>query len=212
VLPAQCRLVEVGGGQIALLCRQMFGDEVVVWDLYDDYAGPFAEKGIGFARFDLLHDADPPESGGFDVAVLCEVVEHLPVPAHIALAKLARSLRPGGFLLITTPNLCRVRNIVRLALGRDIFCNWFLPERGQSLGHVTEFSPERLRWQAGRAGLEVVSLERVQFSVRASTLGATLGKAVCAPLSLVPRWREGLVMVCRRPEGAGAGQPDGVAS
>ena len=50
---------------------------------------------------DLL-DARLP-SGRFDLVVSLEVVEHLPSPAE-HLRELARVTRPGGLLLLTTPN------------------------------------------------------------------------------------------------------------
>jgi 2-polyprenyl-3-methyl-5-hydroxy-6-metoxy-1,4-benzoquinol methylase len=39
-----------------------------------------------------------------DVAVMADVIEHLPAP-HVTLARLATWLRPGGLLLILTPDL-----------------------------------------------------------------------------------------------------------
>jgi 2-polyprenyl-3-methyl-5-hydroxy-6-metoxy-1,4-benzoquinol methylase len=60
---------------------------------------------------DLL--ALPFEEGRFDVVVCTEVIEHTPEPGR-AVTELARVLRPGGILVVTTPN--RVwRLSVRLA-------------------------------------------------------------------------------------------------
>jgi len=192
------RLVEIGGGQMALLSKDLFGDNATVWDLNAAYAQPLADKGIGFAQFDLLHDPSPPETSAFDALVMCEVVEHMPVPLYTIFEKTMRALKPGGYMVITTPNINRIRNVVHLLSGKDIFCNWDLPERGRGLGHITEFSAERLRWQAERAGLDVLAVEHVQLTLKGSTLATCIGKAMALPLSLRPRWRDGLIMVCQR--------------
>ena len=54
--------------------------------------------------------------GPFDVCLFCEVVEHLPWDPGWATFNLARCVRAGGHLLLTTPNPARLDNIARLAL------------------------------------------------------------------------------------------------
>jgi hypothetical protein len=121
----------------------------------------------------------------------------MPVPLYTVLERVKRALKPGGYLVVTTPNLFRIRNAVRLIRGKDIFCNWDLPERGRGLGHVTEFSAERLGWQAKRAGLAVCEVEHVQLTYLGSSIWTTVGKWLAMPLSLRARWRDGLIMTCR---------------
>src|SRR6185437_1742413 len=104
---------------------------------------------------------DPPAfARTFDVIVLAEVVEHLPVPPYLILGKVRSWLRPGGVLLITTPNLFRVRNIARMMLGRDPFDTFRLPHDGVSLGHQTEYSAQHLTWHIREAGF---TLERIEL-------------------------------------------------
>lgn len=47
-----------------------------------------------------------------------EIVEHLTSPFHL-LAEAHRILEPGGHLVITTPNVTRIGNIFKLAIGRS---------------------------------------------------------------------------------------------
>lgn len=54
--------------------------------------------------------------GSFDVCLFCEVIEHLVADPAWALFNIARRLRPGGDLILTTPNPARLENVVRLAL------------------------------------------------------------------------------------------------
>nr|WP_255654984.1 methyltransferase domain-containing protein [Cohnella sp. REN36] len=62
-----------------------------------DYVSP----GVGFAVADVL--SLPFEAGAFDVVVSFETIEHVPDGAAW-LAEAARVLKPGGRLLVSTPN------------------------------------------------------------------------------------------------------------
>lgn len=57
---------------------------------------------------------DPPRR--FDVVYGCEVIEHFD-DAAAALERIARLLRPGGVLCVSTPNRVRLENILRRACG-----------------------------------------------------------------------------------------------
>jgi SAM-dependent methyltransferase len=126
-LPQPAEIFEIGGGQIALLARELFGDGAAVGDVNRKFAESVLRHGLEFIKCDLLHDTMQGDRQ-FDLIVLCEVVEHLPVPLCTVLQRILPALKPDGYILITTPNLYRLRNVVRLALGRDIFCPFFYPD------------------------------------------------------------------------------------
>jgi 2-polyprenyl-3-methyl-5-hydroxy-6-metoxy-1,4-benzoquinol methylase len=185
-------LLEIGGGQVALLAQEIFRDRATVGDISEDYAEAVTRHGVDFVYCDLTRAI--PEGGQYDVIVLCEVIEHLPVPLHSVLEQLVTLLKPGGFLFMTTPNLYRLRNVVRMALGKPLFCHWYYPEAGQSLGHVTEFSREHLLWQMERAGLHKVRCEITQLVERGHTALANMGRRITTPLlHMRPLWRDNLV-------------------
>lgn len=200
-LPRPASILEIGGGQIALLAQELFGDRAIVGDISRDFAESVLRHGVEFVKYDLLQDTLP-ERHAFDLIVLCEVVEHLPVPLYTVLERLLPALKDGGYVLITTPNLYRLRNVVRLALGREIFCPFFYPEESTSLGHVIEFSERHLRWQLQRSQLADINIEFAQLSNCGSTVRADLLRKVASPLLLVrPNWRDGLVAWARKPDG-----------
>jgi 2-polyprenyl-3-methyl-5-hydroxy-6-metoxy-1,4-benzoquinol methylase len=201
-LPRPARLLEVGGGQIALLASELFNDQCTVADVNENYAEAVKKVHVDFVACDLVHD-DLPYRDHFDVIVLCEVVEHLPVPPHLVLRRMARWLRPGGAILITTPNLYRLRNVLRLALGMSLFCPWFYPPRGRPIGHVTEYSASHLRFQLQRGGFKVDQIDLVQLTNAGSYWWSKIARLLLAPLMLVrPLWRDGLVAVATRTEAA----------
>ncbi len=56
-------------------------------------------------NFDLQTSPWPYADGGFDVVLCCEILEHLALDPMALMAEMNRVLKPGGTLLLTTPNL-----------------------------------------------------------------------------------------------------------
>ena len=73
-------------------------------------------RGLSVFRGTLAPPGLPIASGSVDVVVLNEVIEHL-VDTDAAVAELHRVLRPGGHLLLSTPNLAAWFNRGALLLG-----------------------------------------------------------------------------------------------
>lgn len=102
----------------------------------------------------------PFDAAQFDVVVLSEVLEHLPIPA-LALAEAARVLRPGGLLLVTVPHADYPalwdplnRGLQRLRLPpirRGMFA-------GIWANHERLYQPESLRAEVTAAGFRVDAL------------------------------------------------------
>lgn len=63
----------------------------------------------------------PFEDGSFDLVLYCEVIEHLLNDPVASLLRLKRVLRPGGALVLTTPNVARLANVARLIAGANIY-------------------------------------------------------------------------------------------
>ena len=60
------------------------------------------------ADVDLMRPLPYP-SASFDLVVLCEVAEHLPSEIPV-IAEIGRILAPGGFLVLSTPNVARLHS------------------------------------------------------------------------------------------------------
>lgn len=99
-------------------------------DLPSNSAGERGVHVFGDGRFLPFLDAS------FDTVLCTEVVEHVPTP-ELVFGESARVLKPGGHLVLTTPQ------------------TWGLHEAPHDYYRYTEFG---LRFQAERAGLRVVSV------------------------------------------------------
>jgi ubiquinone/menaquinone biosynthesis C-methylase UbiE len=106
---------------------------------------------VSFLQADAQGIALPPAS--IDTVICCETIEHVPEP-RAALHELARVLRPGGRLFLTTPNyfgpIGAYRGYLRLT-GRRF------TEEGQPINHFL-LAPLVRHWVRS-TGLRVVAAE-----------------------------------------------------
>lgn len=63
----------------------------------------------------------PFETASFDIILFCEVLEHLTLDPLHAMLELKRVLKPGGRLVLTTPNAARLENVAAFIEGRNIY-------------------------------------------------------------------------------------------
>ncbi len=74
-----------------------------------------------FKHFNVENCTFPFEDNFFDVVMFCEVIEHLAGDPVKALKEIKRVLKPEGILVLTTPNVCRIENILKLIVGGNIY-------------------------------------------------------------------------------------------
>jgi 2-polyprenyl-3-methyl-5-hydroxy-6-metoxy-1,4-benzoquinol methylase len=196
---ASPRILDIGSGQFAVLCANILGAKCDVADIDTRHTDVLRENGLGFVPIDLTKEA-PAVSEPYDLVVMAEVIEHVPRPPHLVFADLRSCLRPGGALLVTTPNLYRFRNVVRMIRGQKIFDYFLLPEKDKGLGHFVEYSLEQLDWQMKHAGYEVVVARIDQLDHGGTTAAARVARQLLRPVHVLrPILRDNLVLVGRRP-------------
>ncbi len=92
----------------------------------------------------------------FDGAIFTEVLEHIAIANPVSVIKeIARVLKPGATVLLTTPNVCNLANLIALAQGNNIF---WAPEifYGSTDRHNREYTPAEVMATVERSGLEIV--------------------------------------------------------
>jgi SAM-dependent methyltransferase len=193
------RLLEIGGGQIAVLFKKLFDDDCVVADLSEQYVSPLRKEGLKFFKYSLLDPNYGNYEEDFDIVVLLEVIEHIPIPAHVVFQRIKRFMRPAGILFLTTPNLFRIRNLVRMFFGVEFLDHFDTPDSDRGLGHQLEYSADHLRWQLERADMQIIMLKYDELGRVGHSFKARLGRALSTPLQLRPLWRDGLVAAARKP-------------
>lgn len=68
----------------------------------------------------IENDKFPFKDNFFDLAVFTEVLEHLPQSPLFTLKQIHRVLKPGGHIILTTPNIARSINRGKLLLGKSV--------------------------------------------------------------------------------------------
>ncbi len=151
-LPAG-RMLDVGctTGDWALHWRGR-GWDVAGIDIDRAYVDAARERGLDARLCDLNVEPVPFPDASFDLVFAGEVIEHL-VDTDGFLREMGRMVRPGGHLLITTPNLVSFENRVRVLLGfYPAWVDWSL----QGPGHVRAYTPRILKRHLGQHGFRVV--------------------------------------------------------
>jgi SAM-dependent methyltransferase len=139
-----------------------------------------------------------PELRDYDVVVCAEVIEHLPISAVHPLRLLATALRPGGWLVLQTPNAARLTNRLRLLVGRNPFEP--LREDSANPGHLREYTVDEVLALGRRAGLELGGWLTADYFVTGSRRNTVLRRL--GPF-VPPRLRAGITVWLRRPDAVG---------
>lgn len=79
------------------------------------------EVDIEYQQFNLEEDRFPYDEGSFGVVLFCEIIEHLLMDPLHALREIHRVLEPGGLLVLTTPNVARLGNVLTITAGGNIY-------------------------------------------------------------------------------------------
>jgi SAM-dependent methyltransferase len=71
--------------------------------------------------FNIEEDVFPYETHMFDVVLFCEILEHLLMDPVAVLREIYRVLKPGGTLVLTTPNVARLDSVLAILSGDNIY-------------------------------------------------------------------------------------------
>jgi 2-polyprenyl-3-methyl-5-hydroxy-6-metoxy-1,4-benzoquinol methylase len=111
---------------------------------WDAHGLELSSEAAAYARETLGLD----EAGSFDAAAMFEVIEHLRDPMAVLRAA-RRAVRPGGVLVLSTPNLGA---LTRLALGND----WAVLSPAEHLYYFTERTLSAILIKAGFSRVDFV--------------------------------------------------------
>jgi SAM-dependent methyltransferase len=76
---------------------------------------------FSFLHFNVEIERFPYPDASFDFVLFCEIIEHLEKNPTWPLVEIHRILKPGGQVLITTPNVLRLQNIIALLKHKNIY-------------------------------------------------------------------------------------------
>jgi len=147
-------LLEIGTSEFPFLLKRVRGDlQLSTLNLTPPQSRWCVTDGVECLVGDVLAPPLPVPDASQDVIVFSEVLEHLQGNPRLAFGEFARVLKPGGRLIITTPNLGRYRTRVKLLLG----ISPMEPVGGLDwCGHFREYTRAEVINFCVTAGLEIV--------------------------------------------------------
>jgi len=74
-----------------------------------------------YSNFNVEDAAFPVPAATFEMVLFCEVLEHLQSDPVKVLLEIKRILLPGGYVILTTPNVSRLENVARMLAGANIY-------------------------------------------------------------------------------------------
>ena len=107
---------------------------------------------VPFFTCDLNQDFSVGRAASVDHICALEIIEHLENPRHFA-RQCFQVLKPGGVLLLSTPNLDTAASIAMFM--RDRSFQWFAEDDYARDGHITPLSQWQLQKCFGEAGFEL---------------------------------------------------------
>jgi SAM-dependent methyltransferase len=148
---------------------RLAGADVIAVTLVTDAAfeARMRSHGIGLFVCDVESTALPVAEASVDVALCCEVIEHLDGDVQRVLAEARRALRHDGMLLLTTPNHASMANRWSLVRGRSVYPPVDHPEYPfyggagvrNPMRHIREFTANEIAALLTRAGFTRMALE-----------------------------------------------------
>jgi SAM-dependent methyltransferase len=172
--PERGRLLELGAGVYVMTFllehfRNYDLELVQYWNMPNgEYASVLVDQRTGqqrvlpFQQFNAEVDMFPYPEASFDVILVCEIIEHLlSNPVHM-LAECHRVLKPGGLVLLTTPNALRLSNVLGLLRGRNIYDRYY--HDSLYARHAREYSPEEVQRLFEEVGFHVTHLETLDVT------------------------------------------------
>jgi 2-polyprenyl-3-methyl-5-hydroxy-6-metoxy-1,4-benzoquinol methylase len=190
-------VLEIGAVPLILtlaLARQGFRVGAVDVDP-SRFAQTISDHQLSVAACDIETEALPFEDGSFDALILNEVLEHLRINPVFTLREARRVLRPGGTLLLSTPNLRSVNGLWNLvvrgrsyAQAHSVFDEYQKLEYLGHMGHVREYAPGDVTALLGRLDFVVTDLVYRSRQHRAAA------EAICR---VIPQLRRSVSYVAR---------------
>jgi SAM-dependent methyltransferase len=168
-------LLEIGFGMGVIACACSAAGMRVVGVDNETHADhpilrPFRERHhVEYHEYDALKQDLPLESGSVDLVNSNDMIEHIHGSPRRMLAECMRVLRPGGRLLVTTPNLGSLHNRLLLLAGKSVhvsITDWYHNPAWQRpiyTSHIREYTTGDLRYVLRQAGFTDVRVRTVGY-------------------------------------------------
>lgn len=161
----------------------------------DEFVTAFRQYNCQFAALDIIRQPLPFPDAHFAIVTFSEVLEHLPVERlNFVLSEVARVIRPGGLLIVSSPNQASLENRLRLLSGKSILA---MPNEIYSagvFGHIRLYTPSEMESVMSQIGFHLV---RSMIETNVSGYRGTSPKSWRRRLYRLYEWLEERLVILR---------------
>ena len=200
----ETKVLDIGPSRLTDMLRERFGARVDTLGFDADRKSPVGDN----YRFDLNRSQSEAtwrrDMPVYDVVIMAEVIEHLYTAPERVLVFLETLIRPGGTLVIQTPNAAAGTRRIKLLFGRHPYER--IRVDNSNPGHFREYTEGELRSILTGAGFSVREVDvRFYFDARYAhhhleqRYEPVVGRLKNALFSILPRsLRLGMTIVAQR--------------
>jgi len=201
-------VLDAGGSSVtSVILRQIFPDVRIISANIGSESNTQADSSINIDLTDTTLIERAFKGTYFDLIFMGEVFEHLFRP-YAGLEALIKTLKPGGYLIITTPNLANIYARASLLLGKSL--HQYRPiGRVANEDHVTIVTRAEMVEVLHHLGLKVMSVKgysyaekRLGFEMesKGARSGLKLRRTRLLLDSILPlNFKEGLIYFAKKP-------------
>jgi len=203
------KILDIGSNPFHLLfCLKELGLDVVGVDIDPKRFKSFINNyKLKVAKCNIESERLPFGNNTFGLIIFNEVFEHLRVDPIKALKEINRVLKPGGTLILTTPNLYAIHKIVMFNIGKS-FNNAYHEFNQLNIygyvGHIREYSTTEVRQFLEKSNFKVEGViyrnpySFFKYEGFKNPFLKTMGLIIDILMFLVPVWRRDQVILAKK--------------
>lgn len=166
-VPAESRVIEFGSiPPILTGALRKAGYRVTGIDIAPErFGSAIARLGLEVRKCDIEKERLPFETASFDTVIFNELFEHLRIDLIFTMREVLRVLKPGGVMLLSTPNFRSLNGIVNFVVRNrgyscdgEVFLQYEKLEKLGHMGHVREYTSYEVTDFLEKVGFDVEKL------------------------------------------------------
>lgn len=204
------KFLDVGASPFHItFCLKQLGYDVIGLDVNPAPFGNFiSEHNLIVKKTNIETKKVPFLSNVFDYVILDEVFEHLRINPILALKEINRVLKPGGKLILTTPNLYAIHKYFLFNFGRSI--NDAYDEFNKLniygyIGHIREYSTKEMKKFLEKTNFKVENVVYQNYysffkyaGFKNNIVMKLAGLVVDLLMEINPKWRRHQVIISKK--------------
>lgn len=142
---------------------------------------------------DLSSEPIPYPDNSFDLILFSETLEHLNFYPLDLFKEISRVLKPGGSVIITTPNLLRLNNVFKMIIGRSL--NHEIEKDYGPGTHYREYSFKEIKYLGEQSGLNISKHQAKNFKYPVLSSAAKIADLLSI---FFPARRRDLIIIAKK--------------